>query len=604
MTTTPTPTPLHPVATTQAGELPKLPISKGNILVFNFDRSTQPNEAPGYTADQMTAYALAAIEMQASHSAAADAVPVAWRWKYFAEQDWIYGEKLPKGDHWKPYKSLFVSEPLVSPTTAPAATTPAGIDTDAFFTLLNDWFTTPGHGIDKFDKLVEYINAHTAAQVAANKPVEVEAARNEGYIQGYTAATVEHNQRQACIPEPVESDDGYCAPDNTGECSCRKFAADPTGCSRKEPAAVLPKWIDAMKGADPTMDGVTEWIEAHIEPAAASGEAPASPPDSLSKDYPKDERAAFDKWHMRYGQGFRQWSVYNSAELVAAWAAWYARSTLTTPQHQVQAGGGATALQAIKHNLQIMLASAKPAGGESITGYYIQTGALHRILGVMASAGYAVSIPLHEPLPPQEVAETLANFQGTMRTETIPAIVETMRERAEVHAILSPGSAAKPVDLAGLVNALNEAVQNIQRYDQGAYQDNRYEWHGNLTASAKGEVVKFEDVEEAIADVQALLASQPVPAKREGDSPPLLLNTALSKADALALAQWTDDYAKWCRSSPPAPATVLPAKEVAGLTDEWFIDIADEVRPHDYGARDGLIMYGRAIITALKEKTA
>jgi hypothetical protein len=48
--------------------------------------------------------------------------PVAWRWKYAADQHWIYGEKLPKGDHWKPYKSLLVSEPLhTHPTPAPHA---------------------------------------------------------------------------------------------------------------------------------------------------------------------------------------------------------------------------------------------------------------------------------------------------------------------------------------------------------------------------------------------------------------------------------------------------------------------------------------------------
>lgn len=66
-----------------------------------------------------------------------------------------------------------------------------------------------------------------------------------------------------------------------------------------------------------------------IAPAASNGDAlPTTPPNSLSSEYPKEERAAFDKWHMRYGQGFRQWSVYNSAELVAAWAAWYARAQL------------------------------------------------------------------------------------------------------------------------------------------------------------------------------------------------------------------------------------------------------------------------------------
>ena len=66
-----TPTPLHPVATTQAGELPELPATFAQVARFD------GTMCDAYTPNQMRAYALAAIEMQASHSAAADAVPVA-----------------------------------------------------------------------------------------------------------------------------------------------------------------------------------------------------------------------------------------------------------------------------------------------------------------------------------------------------------------------------------------------------------------------------------------------------------------------------------------------------------------------------------------------
>lgn len=52
--------------------------------------------------------------------------------------------------------------------------------------------------------------------------------------------------------------------------------------------------------------------------------------------------------------------------------------------------------QALQRELQIMLASAQQhSDGEVITGYTIKTGALHRIVGMMAGAGFPVSIPAH-----------------------------------------------------------------------------------------------------------------------------------------------------------------------------------------------------------------
>lgn len=43
-------------------------------------------------------------------------------------------------------------------------------------------------------RLIAHIDAHTAAAVAQ--------AKKSGYVDGYTKATVEHNQRRECIPEP------------------------------------------------------------------------------------------------------------------------------------------------------------------------------------------------------------------------------------------------------------------------------------------------------------------------------------------------------------------------------------------------------------------
>jgi hypothetical protein len=57
--------------------------------------------------------------------------------------------------------------------------------------------------------------------------------------------------------------------------------------------------------------------------------------------------------------------------------------------------GGRNVLSTIRDHLDVMLASAtQHVDGDVVTGYTIKTGALHKILGVMAGAGYAVSIPV------------------------------------------------------------------------------------------------------------------------------------------------------------------------------------------------------------------
>ena len=54
----------------------------------------------------------------------------------------------------------------------------------------------------------------------------------------------------------------------------------------------------------------------------------------------------------------------------------------------------ARTLKAIAHDVSIMLASAQQhSDGEAVTGYTIKTGALHRIIGELQSAGYPVSVP-------------------------------------------------------------------------------------------------------------------------------------------------------------------------------------------------------------------
>lgn len=54
----------------------------------------------------------------------------------------------------------------------------------------------------------------------------------------------------------------------------------------------------------------------------------------------------------------------------------------------------ARTLKAIAHDVSILLASAtQHTDGEAVTGYTIKTGALHRIIGELQSAGYPVAVP-------------------------------------------------------------------------------------------------------------------------------------------------------------------------------------------------------------------
>lgn len=54
----------------------------------------------------------------------------------------------------------------------------------------------------------------------------------------------------------------------------------------------------------------------------------------------------------------------------------------------------ARTLKAIAHDVSIMLGSAQQhTDGEAVTGYTIKTGALHRIIGELQSAGYPVTVP-------------------------------------------------------------------------------------------------------------------------------------------------------------------------------------------------------------------
>lgn len=53
-------------------------------------------------------------------------------------------------------------------------------------------------------------------------------------------------------------------------------------------------------------------------------------------------------------------------------------------------------LREIAQNLQIMFASAQVHGDEFVTGYTIKTGAIHRILGILALAGYPVRLPAQD----------------------------------------------------------------------------------------------------------------------------------------------------------------------------------------------------------------
>ncbi len=242
MTTTPTPTPLHPVATTQAGELPKLPECIWHAFCTKCGKSDDFQCEPGsyicgcgyarlitqskmYTAEQMDAHALAAIEKQASHSAAewvcikcgsdcpdpfaidktcacgndtfrlrdkrpshsaaADAVPVAYWPHVKALQDILEYLKGFPDSRCAPEIKAICREALAvpRPPTAPAATTPAasesiGDSADfwaevSYVRLLKGEFNQNKRATEHLVPFIDkWHRAHTAAQVAANKPAE------------------------------------------------------------------------------------------------------------------------------------------------------------------------------------------------------------------------------------------------------------------------------------------------------------------------------------------------------------------------------------------------------------------------------------------------
>ena len=68
-----------------------------------------------------------------------------------------------------------------------------------------------------------------------------------GFIDNALEATANIEQpSQPKIPDgwklvPIEPTYEYCAPDCNGECSCRKFGADPTYCDNAIAAAPTPK---------------------------------------------------------------------------------------------------------------------------------------------------------------------------------------------------------------------------------------------------------------------------------------------------------------------------------------------------------------------------
>lgn len=103
---------------------------------------------------------------------------------------------------------------------------------------------------------------------------------------------------------------------------------------------------------------IADMVEQHEaqEPVATTS-------DPLYWDHP-EEKAAFDKWHTRPAPGFRYYSVYNSVELRAAWAAWIARSKVSRPTlaatqagdaestTAADAGGRGAAVEAIEFALE------------------------------------------------------------------------------------------------------------------------------------------------------------------------------------------------------------------------------------------------------------
>jgi hypothetical protein len=63
-------------------------------------------------------------------------------------------------------------------------------------------------------------------------------------------------------------------------------------------------------------------------------------------------------------------------------------------------------LREIAHNITVMLASSIQHGkGEYVTGYTIQTGALHRIIGLLQGAGVSVVVPGGLPYSPELISD-------------------------------------------------------------------------------------------------------------------------------------------------------------------------------------------------------
>jgi hypothetical protein len=126
-------------------------------------------------------------------------------------------------------------------------------------------------------------------------------------------------------------------------------------------------------------------------------------PDSGAASHPM-KRYDFDWGYVgieqresEYGEWVRYVDAlaYYSEALDEAYLHGKANAQAVRPQsYGVSSLDLARTLKAIAHDVGIMLGSAQQhTDGEGVTGYTIKTGALHRIIGELQSAGYPVTVP-------------------------------------------------------------------------------------------------------------------------------------------------------------------------------------------------------------------
>ena len=385
------PTPLHPVATTQAGELPKLPECIWHAFCTKCGKSDDFQCEPGsyicgcgyarlitqskmYTAEQMDAHALAAIEMQASHSAADDSVPVCLTCGGAGSRGEVVcwdcegtgnranpppttaptfepeSERTPLSaaileSLYKDAQRGFSVERvhatlmgLINSTTAPAATTPAAsssIDSTSFMgraiaAAVEAMDVGPGA---EWESFIAHISAHTAAQVAIEKAETKRMLDTAGMYQELYSKAV--SAAQVAANTPAEAPEPEFSIDPDGELCLDWYVGGATLSVSIGGNGKL-AWV-ADSGSK-----TTSGTKGFSKPAAASGEALPL----MRAAFVTSESDGAGRYSLRF-------KFKTMGDMHCASDQWFKYcEALAAPQHQVQAGGDAPDGESWQHKCE------------------------------------------------------------------------------------------------------------------------------------------------------------------------------------------------------------------------------------------------------------